>query len=140
MPLAPQGTAQVPNFWNVYGHSYFMHAFGTRTQAGRADSLFRNLLNVDHTSFANLAATGSRLTQEGNSAGGYVRLLQNVTGFEINLGSAFTAGGAPQPGGGGGFFFGGGGEEPWGQTPNQPGRIRLRAGGWGGGSPAAPTR
>ncbi len=105
MPLAPQGVAQVPNFWNVYGHSYFMHAFGTRTQAGRADSLFRNLLNVDHTSFANLAATGSRLTQEGNSAGGYVRLLQNVAGFEINLGSAFTAGFAPYVAGGGAYLL-----------------------------------
>src|SRR5258708_39782349 len=101
MPLAPQGVAQVPNFWNVYGHSYFQHAFGTRTQAGRADSLFRNLLNVDHTSFANLAITGSQLTHQGAAQGGYARLLQNVTGFELGT----NAGIAPYVAGGGSYLL-----------------------------------
>lgn len=80
MPLFPQGVAQVPNYWNVFGHSYFQHTFGTRQQNGRADGLFRNLLNVDHTSFANFACTGSRLTVSGISKGGWARLLKNVTG------------------------------------------------------------
>jgi hypothetical protein len=91
MPVSPQGVAQVPNYWTVFGHSYFQNAFGTRTQAGRADALFRNLLNVDHTSYANLAVTGSRLTFEGQAQGGYARLYNNVVGFEV---PATQAGGA----------------------------------------------
>jgi hypothetical protein len=101
MPVSPAGVAQVPNYWTVFGHSYFQHTFGTRTQAGRADALFRNLLNVDHTSFANLAITGSTLTHQGAAQGGYARLLQNVTGFELGT----NAGLGPYVAGGGSYLL-----------------------------------
>jgi hypothetical protein len=101
MPLSPAGLAQVPNYWTVFGHSYFQHTFGTRTQAGRADALFRNLLNVDHTSFANLAITGSQLAKQGAAQGGYARLLQNVTGFELGT----NAGLGPYVAGGGSYLL-----------------------------------
>jgi lysophospholipase L1-like esterase len=98
MPVSPQGVAQVPNYWTVFGHSYFQNTYGTRSQAGRSDAIFRNLLNVDHTSFANFAVTGAALSRDTASQGGYTRILQNVVpqapGILGNLGNApYVAGG-----------------------------------------------
>jgi hypothetical protein len=105
MPLSPAGVAQVPNYWNVFGHSYFMFSFGTRTQAGRADALFRNLLNVDHTSFTNLAVNGAMATKEGINTGGWPRVMQNVLGFEVGAAAGGSPGAAPYVAGGGSYLI-----------------------------------
>jgi hypothetical protein len=105
MPLSPAGVAQVPNYWTVFGHSYVTFSFGTRTQAGRADALFRNLLNVDHTSFTNLAGNGSMLTKEGQSASGWTLLMQNLQGFEVGAGAGGQTGSAPYVAGGGSYLL-----------------------------------
>jgi hypothetical protein len=101
MPLSPAGLAQVPNFWNIFGHSYFQYTFGTRQQNGRADAVFRNLLNVDHTSFANFAVNGSRLTTSGMDRGSWAKVLNNVTGVPANTGD-----GAPYVASGGSYLLG----------------------------------
>lgn len=80
MPLVPGPVLPVPNFWTAYGHSYFMYAFGTRTPAGRADAIFRNTMNIDHTSWRNFAVAGARLTVQGASQGGWVRPLSTLQG------------------------------------------------------------
>jgi hypothetical protein len=80
MPVTAPPIAPVPNFWNAYGHSYLMYAYGTRTPAGRSDSIFRNLMNVDHTSWRNFAVVGSRVVVDGASQGGWVRPMSTILG------------------------------------------------------------
>lgn len=101
MPLSPAGVAQVPNYWTIFGHSYFQYTFGTRQQNGRADSIFRNLLNVDHTSFANFAVNGARLITSGLEKGSWPRLLNNVSGVPPSTGDN-----APYIAGGGSYLLG----------------------------------
>src|SRR5260221_303041 len=101
MPVSPAGLQQVPNYWNIFGHSYFQYTFGTRQQNGRADGIFRNLLNVDHTSFANFAVNGSRLTTSGMDRGSWAKVLNNVTGVPANTGD-----GAPYVASGGSYLLG----------------------------------
>ena len=87
----------IPVFWNLWGHSYFQHGFGPRNQSGRIDAFFRALVPVGYGDFANWAVTGARLAVEGNSQGGYARVLNNVlqvvgstgpSGPAVNLGGA----------------------------------------------------
>ena len=81
MPLTTAPVLPIPNFWTVFGHSYFMYAFGTRTPAGRADGIFRNTMNIDHTSWRNFAVAGARLvTAPGMSQGGWPRPMHALQG------------------------------------------------------------
>lgn len=95
--LYPQATYQSPDFYNVYGHSYWQYNFGTRTQAGRADALFRAMLDIEFTNFVGHATNGARLSVEGLPQGGFGRLLQNVNGSQM---------GAPYAAQGGAYLLG----------------------------------
>jgi hypothetical protein len=101
MPLVTGPPLPVPNFWTAYGHSYFMYAFGTRTPAGRADSIFRNTMNVDHTSWRNFAVAGSRLIFQGASTGGWVRPMSTLLGAPPGA----TSQGAPYISQGGAYLL-----------------------------------
>jgi len=101
MPVTPAPTLPIPNFWTAYGHSYFMYAFGTRTPAGRADSIFRNTMNVDHTSWRNFAVAGSRVTFQGASTGGWVRPMSTLLGAPASA----TSQGAPYVSQGGAYLL-----------------------------------
>lgn len=79
MPITPRQVLQVPDYWNVFGHSYFNFTVGTLYQTGRADSILRASLDIEHNNWRNYAATGAMLTQEGRQHGGYARVLQEVT-------------------------------------------------------------
>ena len=68
----------VPIFWNLWGHSYFQHAFGPRNQSGRIDAFVRALIPTNYGDFANWAVTGARLSVEGQSQGGYARVINNI--------------------------------------------------------------
>lgn len=102
MPVWPQPARAVPGYWTIFGHSYFQMAFGTRTQAGRADAVFRGLLDCELNNFVNHATSGSRLTFDGAAQGGWVKIARNTLGmpnstFSIgpyiaNVGGAFLLG------------------------------------------------
>lgn len=79
MPVFPAPTLQPPDFYTVYGHSWMQHAFGTRSQAGRADSLLRSALDIEFTNWHNHAVSGSRLSVESPSQAGFARILQTIT-------------------------------------------------------------
>ena len=77
MGVYPAMALPTPDFWKVYGHSYFQYNFGTRTQAGRSDATFRASLDIEHTNFANHSANGSRLSVDGQPNAGWARVMQN---------------------------------------------------------------
>jgi len=76
MPVAPSPTYQVPDFWNVFGHSYMQYAFGTFYQTGRADALFFASMDTETTNKRNWAVNGSRACIEGASTGGFARFFK----------------------------------------------------------------
>lgn len=78
MPLAARKDYQVPDFWTVFGHSFMNYSFGTYFQTGRADSIFRASMDIEHTNWQNYAVSGARVTTEGASTGGYVRALRRI--------------------------------------------------------------
>jgi lysophospholipase L1-like esterase len=80
MPDYPPVPTPPPNYWTIFGHSYWQYAFGTRTQAGRSDALFRATLGVEFADYANHGVVGAKLTWSGNSQGGWTRVLQNCNG------------------------------------------------------------
>lgn len=97
MAVFPALTQPVPDFWTIFGHSYMQYNFGTRTQAGRADAVFRATLDVEHTNFVNHAANGSRLSIDGLPNAGWARVMQNMNGYQS---------GAPYVGQGGAYLLG----------------------------------
>lgn len=77
MPLAPRKTLQVPDFFSVFGHSYMQYSFGTFYQTGRADSLVRAALDIEHTNWQNFSINGARATIEASYTGGFHRMFQH---------------------------------------------------------------
>lgn len=96
MPLAPRPATQVPDFWNVFGHSYMQYAFGTFYQTGRADALFFASMDIEGTNRRNWAVNGSRACIEGYSTGGFARFYK---------GSKKPQRGGPYVADGGGALF-----------------------------------
>lgn len=76
MPLAPVVPFDVPDFWNVFGHSYMQYAFGTFYQTGRADALFFATMDTEPMNKRNWAVNGSRACIEGASTGGFARFYK----------------------------------------------------------------
>lgn len=76
MPLAPQVPYDIPDYWNVFGHSYMQYAFGTYYQTGRADALFFATMDVEPMNKRNWAVNGSRACIEGYSTGGFARFYK----------------------------------------------------------------
>jgi hypothetical protein len=74
--LAPRLLYPNPDFWNVFGHSYFQFSFGGVDQSGRTDSLVRSTLDIEFTNWRNRAVPSSRLIIEGRAQGGFARVLQ----------------------------------------------------------------
>lgn len=78
MPLTPRKDYRDPDFWSVFGHSYMQYAFGTYYQTGRADSLLRGALDIEHANWQNYSVNGARIMTEGASTGGFERILARV--------------------------------------------------------------
>lgn len=108
MPLAPAPAIPIPSYWTIFGHSYFQLAFGTRTQQGRPDGFFRNLLDVQQgLNIQNHCNPGVRLCVQGDS--GFGRVLQVVKGWTGGVGALgqtapYVVGG--QGGSGGAYLLG----------------------------------
>jgi lysophospholipase L1-like esterase len=96
MPFTPAGNT-TPVFFNLWGHSYFQHGFGPRSQAGRIDAFVRALVPTGYGDFANFAVTGARLSVEGQSQGGYARVINNILQQGASTGASGPA--VPQAGG-----------------------------------------
>lgn len=75
MPLSPSVAYDIPDYWNVFGHSYMQYAFGTYYQTGRADALFFATMDTEPFNKRNWAINGSRATIEGASTGGFRRFF-----------------------------------------------------------------
>lgn len=78
MPVSPRKTLQVPDFFTVFGHSYMQYSFGTYYQTGRADSLVRAALDIEHTNWQNYSINGARATIEASYTGGFHRMFQRT--------------------------------------------------------------
>lgn len=78
MPLAPQQPFDVPDFWNIFGHSWMQYAFGTYYQTGRADALFFATMDIEPFNKRNWAVNGSRACVEGASTGGFARFFKGA--------------------------------------------------------------
>lgn len=76
MPLAPFQPFDIPDYWNVFGHSYMQYAFGTYYQTGRADALFFATMDTEPFNKRNWAVNGSRACIEGPSTGGFARFYK----------------------------------------------------------------
>jgi hypothetical protein len=72
------GNVASPAYWSVWGHSYMQHGFGPRLQTGRIDAFFRASIPIGYGDFANWAITGARLSIEGQSQGGWARMMNNI--------------------------------------------------------------
>lgn len=84
MPIMSSPVVRPPDFWTIYGHSYFQYNFGTRSQAGRADSQFRSALDIEFNNIINHSTNGAKLLNDGLAQGGFGRVLQNITGSQFN--------------------------------------------------------
>jgi len=91
MPLAARREYQVPDFWTIFGHSFMQYSFGTYFQTGRADSILRSSLDIEHTNWQNYAVNGARAATEGASTGGFERFLRRVN--RPQRGGPYTADG-----------------------------------------------
>jgi hypothetical protein len=76
MPVAPTPALQVPDYWNIFGHSWMQYAFGTYWQTGRADALFFAAMDIEPFNKRNWAVNGSRACIEGPSVGGFARFFK----------------------------------------------------------------
>lgn len=94
MPVFPPPLRRPPDFWTVWGHSYFQYNFGTRSQAGRADSQVRSALDIEFNNWVNHATNGAKLINDGLAQGGFGRVLQNITGSQLNAPYVSSTGGA----------------------------------------------
>lgn len=83
MPVTTSPIQRPPDFWTVYGHSFFQYNFGTRSQAGRADSMVRSALDIEFNNWVNHATNGAKLVNDGLAQGGFGRVLQNITGSQL---------------------------------------------------------
>lgn len=83
MPIMSSPVVRPPDFWTIYGHSYFQYNFGTRSQAGRADAQFRSALDIEFNNIVNHSTNGARLLMSGLDQGGFGRVLQNITGSQL---------------------------------------------------------
>lgn len=87
MPLvATTAPNPVPQYWTVFGHSYYQIALGTRTQQGRADAYVSRLLYTQPgLNGQNHCAPGIRLSIQGDW--GFGRVLQVVRGWTGGAGN-----------------------------------------------------
>lgn len=76
MPLSPSPSYDIPDYWNIFGHSWMQYAFGTYYQTGRADALFFATMDIEPFNKRNWAVNGSRATIEGASTGGFARFFK----------------------------------------------------------------
>lgn len=79
MPLILQGAKPVPDFWNIYGHSWFQFQTGpSGDQTGRVDALFRSAMDIEYNNWRNFAMSGARVCAGPNrNIGGWPRLVYN---------------------------------------------------------------
>lgn len=79
----PRFPLQTPDFWSVYGHSYWQYNGGANDQTGRADSLLRGTLDIEHNNWRNHAKNGAIAWYSGMGKGNWSTLF-NTRGKYIN--------------------------------------------------------
>lgn len=70
---------QVPDFWNVYGHSYTQISYGTLFATGRFDAQFRAALDIEFNNWRGFGKDGACLTKNIRAQGGYNKVQQEMT-------------------------------------------------------------
>jgi hypothetical protein len=91
---------QNPDFWRVYGHSWFNFQTGpSGDQTGRVDSLVRGALDIEWGHWRNYAINGAQATRSGRSTGGWARVLNRSAPPLQSSGARRVAPYAPDSGG-----------------------------------------
>lgn len=67
---------QLPDYWNIHGHSYANGSAGSIDQRGRVDSKLRGAFDVEANNFQNHAIAGARLCEAGANKGGWTRIMK----------------------------------------------------------------
>lgn len=76
MPLITPTAKPIPDFWNIYGHSWFQFQTGpSGDQTGRVDALFRSAMDIEYNNWRNFAFSGARVCANGRSLGGWTRVV-----------------------------------------------------------------
>lgn len=76
MPLIESPTRPVPDFWNIYGHSWFQFQTGpSGDQTGRVDALFRSAMDIEYNNWRNFAFSGARVCANGRNLAGWTRVV-----------------------------------------------------------------
>jgi hypothetical protein len=97
MPVYPNVTSPYPQYWTIFGHSYYNASLGTVTGQGRIDGYLRRMMNITQgVNWQNHATVGARVTQGWNAASfatdsGWGRIMQLTTGNPTPLQLAATA-------------------------------------------------
>jgi len=74
-PVAARREYQLPNYWQIFGHSWTLHSMGTLDQSGRFDSIFRSAVDVELAHFRNWSVTSSRIMDLQLWRGGWARFF-----------------------------------------------------------------
>lgn len=81
--LVPRPQLQTPDYWTVYGHSFWQYNGGSLDQTGRTDALFQGALNIDKKNWRNHAKNGAILWYAGAGKGNWSTIF-NTRGKYIN--------------------------------------------------------
>jgi hypothetical protein len=77
--LARATIPQIPDFWKVFGHSWFQFQTGpSGDQTGRVDGLVRSAMDIEFNNWRNYAISGARAQANGRSIGGWSRVVANM--------------------------------------------------------------
>lgn len=79
MTLYLPAQVPTPDFWRVFGHSWFQYQTGpSGDQTGRVDAMFRGHLDVEQSNWRNYAVNGAKATGSNRSTGGWSRFMQRI--------------------------------------------------------------
>lgn len=77
MPLISPPTRPTPDFWTIYGHSWFQFQTGpSGDQTGRVDALFRSAMDIEYNNWRNYALSGARVCANNRENAGWNRVVQ----------------------------------------------------------------
>lgn len=67
----------LPDYWWIFGHSWFNYATGPFDQTGRVDAMLRAALDVEYHNWGKRAVDGALFIRDGKASGGWARVMQD---------------------------------------------------------------
>lgn len=100
MPIIRAADPPRPDFWRVFGHSWWQYQTGpSGDQTGRVDAIFAGALDVEKSNWKNFAVNGAKAVGSGRSSGGWARVLSGIQPPTTSAGNRRPAPYAPDGGG-----------------------------------------